>query len=391
MHERFRLSPYNLEAQPVITHRAHIVDCTLREGEQSADVFFSFKDRCQIAGALSKTGVERLQVGFSGPDLAKEVDDLKRVAEPVQLEMLILAFRPDWRQQIDLAVAAGVSHLNIIYRSSPVLLNLLGATKEELVETSVAAVSYAKSLGSHVIYSPTDTTRAEWTTLKQIYPAVVEAGADAVYVLDTGGVATPHAIKYLVKKIKHLTGLPVGIHTHNDFGLALANALAAYAAGADLIDTCVNGMGDRCGNPSLDEIAVALELLHGCSSGIKLEQMSALSALVAKLSGSPISASKPITGANAFAQTLDIHLQALTEDPLTYQPFLPEMVGNRARIVIGKNTGRFALKTKLSELGVNKILSDNELHKALKMIKQLAMDKKRSLYDEEIITIIAQV
>jgi isopropylmalate/homocitrate/citramalate synthase len=231
--------------------------------------------------------------------------------------------------------------------------------------------------------------RAEWPALEAAYRAAVEAGVEAVYVLDTVGVAAPAAIGDMVGRVVALTGLPVGIHAHNDLGLGLANALAAYEAGATIIDTCVNGMGDRCGNPAVDEVAVACELVYGRPCGVRLDALAALSRLVADRSGVPIPPNKPLVGTNAYSHKLDIHVQAMLADPLAFQPVRPELVGGRARIVVGKNSGPHTLRARMEELGLPP-LEEHQVRVALDLVDRHAEANKRSLRDDELSRIVEQ-
>jgi isopropylmalate/homocitrate/citramalate synthase len=382
----YRLSPYN-DAGPQLSFAPKLNDCTLREGEQSSDASFSNRDRCRIATALAEAGVPRLQIGLQ-PDDPAASRELVRAAAPAETEVLILCFLADWREQIDRAVDAGVSHLNVICRASPVLLEQLGWSPAQLVETSVAAVSYGCDQGAYVSYSPGDTLRAEWPTLADAYRATAEAGASAVYVLDTVGVGSPHAVRSLVERVGAVVDIPIGIHAHNDLGLALANALAAYEGGARLIDTCVNGMGDRCGNPATDEVAIAAALLYHQDTGIALDELSALSSLVSELSGVDVPPSKPIVGTNAYAHKMDIHVKAMLADPLAFQPLRPELVGARSKIVVGKKSGPLTLAAKLAELGEPPLAAD-AIARALADVERYAETNRRSVPDDELRRIVA--
>lgn len=386
----FHLSPYNRVAQRVAQwHDVIVNDCTLREGEQSAQAAFSCDEKCLIATALSSAGVPRLQLSYAGG--ASELRSVVEAAGHAETEVLVLAFLEDWKAQIDHAVAAGVDLVNVACRSSDVLLKLLGWSRRDFVTRSVEAVGYARDRGVRVVYSPTDTTRASWSALEEAYSGSVRAGAEAVYVLDTVGVASPAAISYLVRSLASLVGsVPIGVHVHNDLGLGLANALAAYEAGARVIDTCVNGVGDRCGNPSLDEVAVALELIYGKATGVNLSALTSLANTVAELSHVAIPVNKPIVGPNAFSQKIEIHVRAILSDPLAYYPFMPELVGNRSRIVVGKHTGPVALGAKVAELGIEP-LSDDDLTAILPRIAAVAERVKRPLSDHEVLELIAAV
>jgi isopropylmalate/homocitrate/citramalate synthase len=384
--EDYRLSPF-IPSYP--SGRTTILnDCTLREGEQSSDAAFSDDDRRRIAEALADAGVGRLQLSHRA-DLAANRTVIE-AARSMDTEVLILAFQENWRNQVDRAIESGASHLNIINRVSPPLLRLAGLSVDDVLAASLSAISYGVERGAAVIYSAGDTMRADWGALELLYPSAVEAGASAVYVLDTSGVATPSAISDVVRRVVELVGVPVGIHAHNDLGLGLANALAGFEAGAALIDTCVNGMGDRSGNPATDEVALALKLVYGSETSVRLTSMSALSELVASASGAAIPPNKPLVGRNAYTHKLDIHVKAVQADALAFQPIRPELVGAKTTVVIGRSSGPITLAVKLAELGIP-ALDEEQAQQALELADSYAERNKRSVPDEELARIVEEV
>jgi len=235
------------------------------------------------------------------------------------------------------------------------------------------------------VFSPTDSTRARPGLLSDLYQAVAASGAEAVYVCDTVGVASPSGIRDLVSGAVDAAGVPVAVHCHNDLGLALANALAACEAGADRVDTCVNGLGERCGNPSLDEVAVAVELLLGGSTGVDLGALTAIAAEFAHLTGQPLPGTKAVVGPCAFAQKMDIHVEASVRDERTYVPFAPSLVGARIRYAVGKRSGPATLRRVLDGVGYNVgALEPSQLRQAVAEANNLADQLKRALTAEEV-------
>jgi isopropylmalate/homocitrate/citramalate synthase len=356
----------------------------LREGEQTADVAFSLHDKERIATVLDEAGVDRIQIAI-GNSSREEVSSLIARLRRAKAEVLIIGFSADWKKQIDVAIECGFHCLNIAYRTSPHLLKIMNVSEEEALATSVGAVEYAKKRGAEtVIFSPTDSTRSNWKFLRKIYVRTVEAGADEVYVLDTLGVASPVAMHRLVLKVKDAVNKPIGVHTHNDYGLGLANSFAALEAGAETVDTCVNGLGDRVGNPALAEVVTGLTLLFGCSVNVAIEKLYLISKIVSECSGVKIPVNMPIVGRNVFSQKLDIHVRACLKDPLAFQPFAPSLFGQVQHIVIGKGTGVYALRARLRELEMGADLSDDQLSAALVEIWRLAEKNKHCLSDTEL-------
>jgi methanogen homocitrate synthase len=344
---------------------------------------------CGRVSSRPRSRTHRLQLSVD-----ESVDDLRTLvaaAGRTDTEILILGFMPDWQAQIDRAVDAGVTYVNIACRSSDILLKLLGWSRDDFIRRSVETIAYAKAKGARVVYSPTDTTRATWETLREAYCEAVSAGAEMVYVLDTVGVASPAAMSFLVREVRATVhDVPVGVHTHNDLGLGLANALAGYEAGAQVVDTCVNGLGDRCGNPSLDEVVVTLELIYKTLTGINLSALTRVADEVAQISHVPVASNKPIVGDQAFAQKIDIHVRATLSDPLAYQGFSPELVGAKARIIVGKHTGPSGLGAKIADLGMAP-LTQAEMQVALCHVSRAAERAKRSLTDEEVRGLVAGI
>lgn len=363
-----------------------ITDCTLREGEQSMDVSLTASDNLELAVQLSAIGVDRIQ--FASADSPESLSVMVAACQGSETEVLVLGFQPDWRRRVHIAKAAGVDAINFAFRSSPTLLKLLGWSSEDVVREATEALSYTADVGIRAVLSPTDGTRANPDTLRLMYKAAASGGAAAVYVCDTVGVASPQAIRDLVHLASDASGLPVGVHCHNDLGLALANALAGCEAGATRVDTCINGLGERCGNPSTDEVAVAASLLLGGSTRIDLTRLTELAELMVRITAQPMSVTKPIVGPSAFAQKMDIHVEATLRNPLAYVPFSPALVGSHVRYVVGKNSGPATVLQVLRASGSAVELDPSQLKRVVAVANELAESRRRALTVDELLRVV---
>jgi isopropylmalate/homocitrate/citramalate synthase len=371
-----------VKAQEHLPERIVINDITLREGEQTPGVALSDDEKMKIAEALCDIGVDQIQ--FSAREDIKLLKRYQSSGLKVPSEALVTGFANNAIQLIDAAVECKPDIIQIIFRSSDYMLrHALNITRDQMVERSIELIRYAKDKGVKLIaFGPTDATRTEIEFLKKVCASAVEAGARRLSLNDTLGVAKPAAIKYLVEQVKSVVDVPIGLHCHNDFGLALANTLAGLEGGAQIVDVSVNGLGDRCGNTSLDELAVALKELYHIELKIKMEKLSELAKLVEHLTQVKIPHNKPIVGQDAFAEKTDSHVLAKTKMPFIFEPFDPAMVGNRSWIAIGKGTGPNAIKSKATELGIT--VDEKLLPEIVKAANQMAMSKKALLSDGDL-------
>jgi len=309
-------------------------DVTLREGEQSEGVAFSLEKKIELAAALERAGVTQIQVGYPGR-FERDRQATGAVADSVSVssvEAVALAFVDDWEAEIDACIASGADVITVVYRSSERLQNLLGVSPAQGLERARAAVARAAASDCLVAFLPSDSTRADPRYIDELWRAAAGAGASRVYVADSMGAATPELIALLVGRARKMTRLPVGVHCHNDFGLAVANTLAGVNAGAEIIDVAVNGLGDRAGNAPLEEVVSALELLYGIETQIALSALTELSERFAAAAGRPLPPNKPISGQSVFVHTLPTHQSAMKADSRAIQAFEPELVGNTQRL-----------------------------------------------------------
>lgn len=335
--------------------RVVVCDCTAREGAQAAGVNFGPDLKVDLITLLDEVGVSQAQVGYPGksPGDAAAVRRLRERGVRIQLEVIAQVFGPAWRDEVDAAVACGPDILDVQLPCSDARLRLLhGMTREEMRARAETAVRYARGRVPVVRFAPTDTTRADLDYVRALYQTALDAGADRLTVADTAGAMFPPAMRWLVGTLVREFAVPFQVHCHNDLGLALANTLAAVEAGASIVDASVNGLGERAGHTSLDELVVTLEVLYGLATGVRTDLLYRLAHQVAAWSGVPVPAHKPLVGDHAFAHKLDGHVQGVTAHPPLYEPIPPEAVGNRRRIAVGAYTGTHALRAKLRTLGL---------------------------------------
>jgi isopropylmalate/homocitrate/citramalate synthase len=309
-------------------------DVTLREGEQSENVSFSLEAKIDLALALEAAGVPQIQIGYPGrfERDAQAATEVGAALSTARVEVVALAFVDDWESEIDASLASGAPIVNIVHRASERLHRVLGVSRDDVRARARSAIERAVAGGVAVSFTPSDSTRADPRFLVELWKTAAEAGASRVYVADSMGAATPELVALLVRRAGELTGLPVGVHCHNDFGLVVGNTVAGVMAGASCVDVAVNGLGDRAGNAPLEEVAAALELLYGVPTGLDLRQLTPLSERFSVASARNLPPNKPVTGSAVFAHVLPTHVAAMERDPRAIQPYEAEIVGNVGRL-----------------------------------------------------------
>jgi len=368
-------------------------DNSTREGEQASDVSLGVEGKLALFRKLAEIGVPQAQCGYPGKSKT-DADVVKRVKDAgidIKIEGIASFMFGNKQHEIDAAIDSGVDVLGLQYPISDIRLKYAQKVdRAEMLRVSIEAVRHARGRGAPLIkFTGTDTLRADLDFVKDVYKAVLDAGADRIAIADTSGGAMPAAVRYFVGEIVDSLGAPVQVHFHDDFGLALANTLAAVEAGAQVIDVSINGLGERAGNASLDEVVTALKLFYGVDLGIKLELVKPLCDFYAELSGVPIYPYKALVGENAFAHKLDQHVRGILENPSVYETIPPELVGNRRRIPIGKYTGKYALQYKLREMGLS--ATEEQMERIKEDVEAEAIRKRAALTDEQLAAIVAAV
>jgi len=396
--DRWLVSHFNyskeVRASFQLPEKVEIHDVTLRDGEQQAGVVFRKDDKINIACALDELGVHRIEAGM--PAVSTEDFDAVKTIAGLRLGSKIFSFCRAKREDVDLALKCDVSGVVIESPTSDILIEKgFLWTREQMATMAIDALSYAKDHGLQVVFFPYDTTRASWDFESQLMKrAVDEAHVDSLVVVDTFGNCLPQAFAYLVRKVKDLVKVPVEVHCHNDLGLATANTLAGISAGAEVAHTTLNGLGERCGNTPFGEVAVCLLTLYGIDSGLHYEKIYKTSKLVAELSKSPVTPSKPVVGENCFAVESGIatmFTKRLYEagQPVGALPYLPELVGQRFKIILGKKSGIHSIDAKLSEMKIS--ATEQQKEQILAKVKELSLQKRSHITDEEFRDIVKNV
>ncbi|MGA7922651.1 MAG: homoaconitate hydratase [Thermoplasmata archaeon] len=343
-------------------------DETLRDGEQMPGVHFSPEEKLEIATALSDAGMGIVDAGI--PVVSEEEARAVRLLAHAGLKSKILASGRTVPTDIEAVINSGVDLIAIFIAASEVHLRYkLKMTQDEVVAAARKSVRRAKDAGLHVAFVTEDTVRAPFDFVERLYLAVKEEGADRLVISDTVGIMTPLTFRwYLAEFERRVRPTDWSVHCHNDFGLATANTLAALEAGVNAPHTCVNGLGERAGNTSMEELVMALESLYGVHTGIDTKALYRISRLVEERSGIPVAANKAMVGYNSFAHEAGIHTHGILQHTLTYEPLQPESVGRHRSMILGKHTGKAAIAEKLKERKVD--CSDPVLLEILQMVKE---------------------
>ena len=366
-----------------LSDKIYILDTTLRDGEQTPGVALTVDEKIQIAQKLNNLGVDKIEVGFP----ASSKGEIKSAIEisSLNLDSTLVGLSRSLIGDIDAVIDSGLDYVHIFIGTSPLHRDYkLKLSKADIINKACMAVEYAKDHGLTVEFSAEDATRTERNFLIDFYLEVISCGADFLDVPDTVGVLTPLLTRELISDLKNHLNAPLSVHFHNDFGLATANTLTAIECGVNQAHVTVNGLGERTGNCSLEELVMALKVSYDVDLGLDTTRLYSLSNLVGRLTGVKMPVNKPIVGANAFAHESGIHVHGILNNSSTYEPLSPEMVGHSRRIVLGKHTGVNALKSKLKEFHID--LNDNQFYKVFNEIKSLG-DSGKCVTDEDLLAI----
>ncbi|PRX30410.1 homocitrate synthase NifV [Orenia metallireducens] len=344
----------------------YILDTTLRDGEQSAGVSFSKKEKIDIACKLDELGVDVIEAGI--PAMGTEEKEVLKEIISLDLNAEILAWNRMKIEDIDQSLDCGFKNIHISAPASDIQLkHKLKKDRGWLLAELTKVINYAIKKGCMVSVGAEDASRADIDFLIQLYKVAQKEGAVRVRYADTIGALDPLATYDNIKKIREAIDLEVDFHGHNDFGMATANALSAFKAGAKYISCTVNGLGERAGNTALEEIVMSLKCIEGCESDFKIKGLKELSKLVEDSSGRRISIDKPVVGDGVFSHESGIHVDGLLKNPSTYEFLSPGDLGRERKFVIGKFSGVSSILHKYKELGIS--LSEDEANKVLRGIK----------------------
>ena len=293
------------------------------------------------------------------------------------------------RNDIDAVLKSGASTISMIVPTSDLHIeSRLHKTREQILQTTDDCVRYAKDHGLIVEFLAEDATRSEFDYLNKVFLKAADAGADRAVVCDTVGILTPERSAALFSKLKNNIKIPIGTHCHNDFGMAVANSVAALGSGAEEVHATINGLGERAGNASLEEIVVTLKSLYKLDVKIKTELLYSTSQLVSRLTGVHLQPNKAIVGENAFTHESGIHTQGMLSNPSTYEPIAPELVGSKRRIAAGKHSGSHAIRADLESMGLKP--TEAQFRDIFHRIKELG-DKGKAVMDPDVLAIAENV
>ncbi len=361
-----------------------IDDTTLRDGEQTAGVVFSNREKIRIAQLLDEVGVDQIEVGVPAMG-GDEKEAIKKIAN-MGLKASILAWNRTVVDDIKHSLDCGVSAVAISISASDIHMeHKLRKDRNWVLESIKKSVDFAKSNGLYVSVNAEDASRADFDFLVKFAKVAKENGADRLRYCDTLGVMEPFRIYDVIKRLKEAVDIEIEMHTHNDFGMATANALAGVKAGANWINTTINGLGERAGNAALEEVIMALKCICGVDLGFKTKRFREISEYVAKASARTIPVWKSVVGTNMFAHESGIHADGVLKHPKTYEAFAPEEVGLHRQIVIGKHSGTHAIINKFHEYGIE--LDKEEGKDILAKVRKVAIEVKRALFDKELMFI----
>ena len=385
--DRAFISPwaYEVNTSLKLPDHATIYDVTLRDGEQYPGLVFTKHDKIRLAEALDSLGIERLEAGMP----AVSQDDFDAVLEICKrVKANVVVFCRGMRSDVDLAVDAGAWGVIVELPSNQMLVEKgYGWTQEDVIKKGIDTCNYAKEKGLHTTFFLIDSSGADPSFLKSTVQAVVaDTDIDSLTGVDTFGRLHPMATERFVENLREWSGVPIEIHVHNDFGLGVANCLAAVKAGAEVVHTNVLGLGERSGGVPTEEMAVALEFLFGIDTGLDLGKLKEVAGVFQEVSGIAVPGHKPVVGKNAFAYEVGIaamfSYRLFKEGhPLGVMPYHPHLVGNEFWIAIGKQSGKYSVLWHLERMGLS--ASEEVVRGIVERVKEMSIRERRMLTDDE--------
>lgn len=374
-----------------------IFDTTLRDGEQSPGASMNVDEKIQVAKQLKKLGVDIIEAGFpiASPGDFEAVNRISQEVKGVVIAGLCRARDEDIERAAEALKPAEQRRIHTFIATSDIHLKYkLRMDREQVLDAAIRAVKKARQYTDDVEFSAEDATRSDWDYLCKVTEEVIKAGATTVNIPDTVGYTIPQEygelIEYLMNKVPNIDKATISVHCHNDLGLAVANSLTAILKGAGQVECTINGIGERAGNASMEEIVMALKVRNDffkADTNIVTQEIYRTSRLVSKITGMIVQPNKAIVGANAFAHEAGIHQDGVLKERTTYEIMRPEDIGiPSSKIVLGKHSGRHAFKARLEELGYS--LSEEELNRTFERFKKLA-DQKKYIFNEDIEALVS--
>ena len=367
-----------------------IFDTTLRDGEQTPGVSLSPEKKLNIAKKLDELGIDAIETGF--PVISDGEREAVKMITSSNLKAELCGLARTNKKDIDAAIDCGLNYIHTFIATSDIHLEYkLKMTRDQALEKAIDAVEYGKSRGLQVEFSAEDATRTDREFLKKVFGEVAKAGADRVDIPDTVGYSTPQYIAEITKDAIDATKLPVSVHCHNDFGLAVANAISGIQAGAKCAHVTINGIGERAGNASLEEFVMALNSLQfeqKWETNINTKLLYETSRYVSKLVGINVQPNKAIVGENAFGHESGIHTHGVLSNPLTYEPISPEIVGRTRWLQVGKHAGIHGMNAMLKEYGIEP--NDEQTKQILDQVKNIG-DQGKQVTEVELLSIANEV
>jgi isopropylmalate/homocitrate/citramalate synthase len=399
---------------PRLPERVQIWDETLREGAETPTVFLTYVEKVKFAKMMDELGVSIVAVGFPGIS-EEEKNNVRRIANEGFHQITLSASARTNKSDVDACLECGVKEVSIFTPFNGLNLQYrLKMTKEQVLQKARESIEYAKKHGLLVDFVLEDSTRTFLEDITEIFGTAIEAGADHITIADTVGFMRPLSMRYFILHVKEALSarvkrrVPLGIHCHNDFGLATANALAAVEEGATYVHTCIAGLGERAGCTPLEEVVTALELLYNVGTGVDLNKLYRLSQLAEKTFALPIQFHKPIIGENAFSQEIGDETEDTESQPLLYVPFPPEIIGRETQFYLGRRAGRKLIEKRIAEAGIraspmqieeivrrmkrmHESIDKGEAQMTFYQIKRLMKDLRRGITEEDFWKVVEEV
>jgi len=359
----------------------------LRDGEQTPGVTLVPENKLRIAQRLDELGVDVIEAGFAAVSEG-EMESVSLIAKQ-GLRAKVYSAARGTKGDIDAVLKSGASGISMIIPTSDLHIECkLRKTREQVLKTTEECVQYAKDHGLTVELLAEDATRSDFEYLTKVFQAATASGVDRVTPCDTVGVLTPERAAEFFSNLKKTIKVPIAVHCHNDFGMAVASTVAALGSGADEAHATINGLGERAGNAALEEIVITLKMLYKLDLNIKTELLYSTSQLVSRLTGVYTQPNKAVVGANAFTHESGIHTQGVLANPLTYEPIAPELVGCTRRLALGKHSGSNAIRADLTNMGLKP--TEAQFKGIFQRVKELG-DKGKAVMDADVLAIAESV